>query len=57
MTVKKVFLSESGKPWTEADLAHPVSLVSEFKKPYVKFVVDVVRSSHLSKCFWSYRKC
>ena len=43
VTVKAVFLSESVKPvygWTADDLTYPVSLVSEFKKPYVKFVVD-----------------
>ena len=45
LTVKEVFLSETGRPsdiWTAAELTHPLSLVSQFKKPYVKFVVDVV---------------
>ncbi len=43
-TVRKVFLSEIGRPddvWTASELTHPVSLVSQFKKLYVKFVVDI----------------
>ena len=47
LTVKGVSLSESGRPsddivWTAAQLSHPVSLVSQFNKPYVvcKFVRD-----------------
>ncbi len=27
--------------WTASELTHPVSLVSQFKKLYVKFVVDI----------------
>ena len=44
--MKEVSLSESGRPsdvWTAAQLSHPVSLVSQFNKPYVvcKFVRDM----------------
>ena len=37
-------MSESGRPsdpWTATELIHPVSLAGQFKKPHVKFVVDV----------------
>ena len=41
--LKKVCLAETGKPsdtWTVAELTHPISLSSQFKKPYVKFIVE-----------------
>lgn len=52
VTVKKVFLPESGKPgdvWTEADLTHPVSLVNA--------TCEICCRCRISKCSWSYSKC
>ena len=54
--MKGVSLSESGRPSdvrTAAQLSHPVSLVSQFNKPYVKFTVDVVTptTSHSENAF------
>ena len=46
LSVKKVYLSATGKPsdsWTAAELTHPVSLSSQFGKPYLKFMVEAVQ--------------
>ncbi len=45
VTPKGFFLSSTGRPsdfWTASDLNHPVSLASQFKKPYVKFTVNII---------------
>ena len=52
LSVKKVYLSATGKPsdtWTAAELTHPVSLSSQFGKPYLKFVVEAVQPALTSK--------
>ena len=49
LIVKKVYLSKNGKPsdtWTAAELTHPISLSSQFGKPYVKFIVDKAEPVH-----------
>ena len=45
-------LAETGKPsdtWTVAELTHPISLSSQFKKPYVKFIVETAEPVHVSE--------
>ena len=61
LTVKEVSLSESGRPsdvWTAAQLSHPVSLVSQFNKPYVvcKFVRDMADFLAGVHCTISYHR-